>query len=82
MDSIDLMDCPSNMEIGVCWYKEGTNNKWTYDVMNHLMIDLETIIVLAFMTYIMNLDPYEQGINLKGCLYFIGKGNSKFSFSK
>ena len=32
-------------------------------------------------------DPYStrignQGINLKGCLYFIGKGNSKFSLSK
>jgi hypothetical protein len=23
-----------------------------------------------------------QGINLKGCLYFIGKGNLKFSLSK
>jgi hypothetical protein len=24
----------------------------------------------------------DQGINLKGCLYFIGKGNLKFSLSK
>ena len=32
------------------------------------------------------MDPSDcnqvQGINLKGCLYFIGKGNSKFSLSK
>ena len=24
----------------------------------------------------------QQGINLKGCLYFVGKGNLKFSLSK
>jgi hypothetical protein len=28
-DPIDLMDRPSSMEIGVSWYQEGTNNKWT-----------------------------------------------------
>ena len=27
--------------------------------MNHLMIDLETTIVLASMTYIVDLDAYE-----------------------
>ena len=25
-DPIDLMDCASNMEIGLCWYQKGTNN--------------------------------------------------------
>ena len=27
--------------------------------MDHLMIDLETMIVLAFTTYIVNVDAYE-----------------------
>ena len=51
-DSIDLMDCPSDMEIGLCWYKNGTKNKWT----NHFLVDLETIIALASMTYIVDFD--------------------------
>ena len=50
-DAIDLMDCPSNINIGLCWYKKGTNNKWTYDLMDNLMVDLET--------YIVSLDAYE-----------------------
>ena len=41
------------------WYQKGTNNKWTYDHIDHLMIDLETIITLACMTYIVDLDAYE-----------------------
>ena len=40
-DPIDLMDGPSNMESGLCWYREGTNNKWISDLMDHLMVDLE-----------------------------------------
>ena len=40
------------MEIGLCWYQKETNNKWTYDLMNHLMVNLETMIALAFVTYI------------------------------
>ena len=56
---IDLMDCPSNMEIGLCWYKKETNNKWTYNLTDQLMLDLETIIALASMTYIIDLDAYE-----------------------
>ena len=57
--SIGLMDCPSTMEIGSRWYQKGTNNKWIYDLIDPLVIDLETIIALAFMTYIINLDAYE-----------------------
>jgi hypothetical protein len=59
MDSIDLMNCPSNMKIDSCWYQKRTNKKWTHDLINHLMIYLKTIIVLAFMTYIVDLDAYE-----------------------
>ena len=58
-DPIDLMDHPSNMEIGLCWYKKETNNKWTYDLMDHLMVDLETIIASTFITCIVNLGAYE-----------------------
>ena len=37
----------SCMEIGLYWYVKGTNNKWTYDFTNHVMVDVETIIALA-----------------------------------
>ena len=30
-------------------YRKGTNNKWTYDLADYLMVDWETIIALAFM---------------------------------
>ena len=39
--------------------KKGTNNKCTYDLIDHLMVDLETIIALASMTYIVDLDASE-----------------------
>ena len=39
--------------------RQGTNNKWTYDLMDHLRVDLETIIALASTTYIVDLDAYE-----------------------
>ena len=58
-DPIVLMDHSSNMEIGLCWYQKGTNNKWIYDLTNPLMVDLDTIIALAFMTYIVDLNAYE-----------------------
>ena len=59
---ISLMDCSSNMEIGLCWYQKGTSNKWTYDYINHLMKNLGTLIALASMTYIIgvvDLNAYE-----------------------
>ena len=46
-----LMDRPPNMEIGLCRYQKGANNKWTNDFTDHFMVDLETIIALATMTY-------------------------------
>lgn len=46
-------------EIGLCWYQKGANNKWTYDLTDHLMVDLETIIALATMTYIGESNVYE-----------------------
>ena len=38
---------------------KGTNNKWTCNLIDHLMLDLKTIIALAFMICIANLDAYE-----------------------
>ena len=58
MDPIHLMDHPSNMGIGLCWYQEGTNNKWTYNLTDRLMVDLRTTIALASMTYIVDLNAY------------------------
>ena len=64
MDPIDLMDCPSTMEIGSCWYQKGANNKWTYGLADHLMVDFIIIIALASITYLVDLNVYEllQGI--------------------
>ena len=47
-DPIDLMDCPSNMEIGLFWNQKGPNNNWTYDLIDHLMVDLEEEICISF----------------------------------
>ena len=47
------------MEIGLCCCQKGTNNKRTYDLTDHLMVDLEIIIALASMTYFVDLDVYE-----------------------
>ena len=57
-DPIDLMDCSSNMEIGLPWYQKGTDNNQTDDLMGHLMVGLEKIIALASMRYIVDLDVY------------------------
>ena len=54
-DPIDLMNYISNIEIGLCWYQKGTNKKWTYDLPDNLMVDLETIIALASIKYIIEL---------------------------
>lgn len=35
-------------------------NKWPYDPMDDLIIDLETIIALASMANIVDLDTYES----------------------
>jgi hypothetical protein len=50
LESKDLIDLINRKE---------TNNKWTYDLMDHLRVDLETIIALASTTYIVDLDAYE-----------------------
>lgn len=59
MDLIDLMYYPSNMDIGLSSFKIVINNKQTYDLTDYLMGNLETIIALASMTCIVELDAYE-----------------------
>ena len=57
---IDLLDQPSNLDIGFCWYQNRNESMWTYDLTDHLMIELETIIALNTMTYIVETNLYES----------------------
>ena len=57
---IDLMDHPSNMQIGLCCYQKGPNDKRTCDHIDHLMVDLGITSALASMTCIANLYAYES----------------------
>ena len=50
-DPIDLMDCPSTMEFGYVGYPKGTNNKWTYNLTDHLMIYLKKICISFYDMY-------------------------------
>ena len=72
-DPINLMDCPSTMEFGYVGYKKGTNNKWTYNLADNLIIYLETIIALDFMTYIVDSNAYElhRGMKISSMTLFM-----------
>ena len=56
---IDLMCHPPNMEIDLCWYVKGTNNKWSHNLTDQLVVNLKTMIVIPFMTYIVDLNAFE-----------------------
>ena len=56
---IDFLDRPSNMKIGSCWYQNKNESMWTYDLKDHLMVELQTIIALNKMTYIVETSLYE-----------------------
>ena len=47
------------MKIGLCSYKKGTNNMWTHNLMDCLIVESNTRIALASMTYITHEDNYE-----------------------
>jgi len=34
------------------WYQNKNGSMWTYDVTDHLMVGLETVIALSTLTYI------------------------------
>ena len=40
---IDLLDWLSNMEQGLSWYQNKIGSMWTYDLIDHLMVGLESI---------------------------------------
>ena len=48
----NLLDRPSHMEIGLYWYQNDHESLWTYDLTNHIMVDLETLIALATITFV------------------------------
>jgi hypothetical protein len=37
---IDLLDRPSNMKKELCWHQNNNGLMWTYDFMDHLMIEI------------------------------------------
>jgi hypothetical protein len=51
-DLIDLLDRPNNVEVGLCWYQKFAGLKWGYGLTNHIMVELDTVIVLANLTYV------------------------------
>ena len=55
------------MDIGSYGYLKGTNNKCTYKLTDHLMVNIETIIALASMAYIVDLDAYELHRGMTKC---------------
>ena len=56
---LGLQVLESSIEIGLRWYKKWTNNKWTYVLTDHLMLDLESIIALAFVIYIVDFVAHD-----------------------
>ena len=42
-ESVDLLDQPSHLKIGLCWYQKYHGSLWTYDLTNHIMMDLGII---------------------------------------
>ena len=47
------------MEIELCWYQKDHGSLWTYDLINHIMVDLETSIALATITFVVGKNLYE-----------------------
>jgi hypothetical protein len=58
-DPIDLLDRPNNVEVGLCWYQKSAGLKWSYDLTDHIMVELDTVIALANLTYDVETDTYE-----------------------
>ena len=58
-EPIDLLNRSSHMEIGLYWYKKDHGSLWTYDVTDHIMVDLKTIIALTIVTFVLRKTLYE-----------------------
>ena len=63
--SIDLMARPLYMEMGLCWYQYSNESKWTYDLINHIMMNIDAIIALAPRTCVFGSDYYELHFMMK-----------------
>jgi hypothetical protein len=50
------LDRPNSVEVGLCWYQKSTELKWSYD---HIMVELDTVIALANLTYNAETNTYE-----------------------
>lgn len=50
-DPIALLDSPNNIEVYLTWYQNSTCLKSTSNLTYHLMVDYDTIIALANLTY-------------------------------
>jgi hypothetical protein len=40
-------------------YQKSARLKWSYDLTNHIMVELDTVIALANLTYDVETDTYE-----------------------
>ena len=58
-DPIDLLDRPNNVEVGLCWYQKSAGLKWSYDLTDHIMVELDTVIALANLMYDVETYTYE-----------------------
>ena len=56
---VDLLDRPNNVEVGLYWYQKSAELKWSYDLTNHTMVELDTVIVLANLRYDAKANTYK-----------------------
>jgi hypothetical protein len=55
-DPIDLLDRPNNVKVGLCWYQKSEGLKWSYDITDHIMVELDMVITLANLTFDVETD--------------------------
>jgi hypothetical protein len=54
-----VFDRPNNAEVGLCWYQKFAGLKWSYDLTNYIMVELNSVIALANLTYDVETNMYE-----------------------
>jgi hypothetical protein len=57
--SYRLVGPPNNVEVGLCWYQKSPELKWSYDLTDHVMVELDTAITLASLTYDAEINTYK-----------------------
>jgi hypothetical protein len=53
------LDRPNNIKVGLCWYQKSAGLKWTYDLTNYIMLELDTVIALANLMYDAETNTYK-----------------------